>query len=144
VTRAILTAALVLWLLAGLAALAVAAWGADAVEAALPPLAIDTDALRGAIVAMGAAFIGLATVHGMLVFGLARERRWAWTGATLLAALLAMLCLALGAAAATSAVATPEHAVPLVAATAVAVMGALAYAVVAAGLVGEIRRRGRV
>lgn len=141
--RPILVAALVSWLLAGLVGIAVAAWGTDAVEAALPPLAIDTDALRAAILSVGIGLLGLAALHGAVVIGLTRGRAWASTAGTLLAALLTMLCLALGAAALTSAVATPEQAVPLLAAAAVAGIGTVAYAVVTAGLVGEIRHRGR-
>lgn len=140
--RVVLVVASIVWALAGAAGLALAAYGADALEAMLPPLAIDTAALRGAITTVSAGLVGLAAAHALVLGGLRRGRRWASTAGVLLAAVLAMVCGALAIAAVTSAVAEPASAGWLLAAAAAAGLGAVAYAVVAAQLVGDIRARG--
>ena len=141
--RAILLVASVVWLVAGIVGVGLAAWGTEAIEASLPPLAIDTEALRGAILAVGVSLIGLAGVHAVVLLGIRARARWALTGGVLLAALLTMLCLALGAAAITSAVAEPAQAVPLVAAGAAMGLMTGAYGALTVGLIGDVRDRAR-
>lgn len=137
--RAVLLAGAVAWAVGALAATVLAAVGVEMLERLLPPLAIDTDALRGAIVAVAVA-LGLgAAAHGAVLLGLRRHRPRAWTAGILLAALLSATFVALAAAAFTSAIATPASAVVLSVAGAGAAVAALGYAVVTAGLVGERR-----
>jgi hypothetical protein len=143
VARAILLVASVVWLVAGIVGVGLAAWGTEAIEASLPPLAIDTEALRGAILAVGVSLIGLAGVHAVVLLGLRARARWALTGGVLLAGLLTMLCLALGAAAITSAVAEPAQAVPLMAAGAAMGLMTGAYGALTVGLIGDVRDRAR-
>lgn len=137
--RGILLAGSVAWLLAGLAGMAVAALAAEALEGMLPPLSIDTDALRGAVTAVGAGLLAVGLAHAVVLIGLRSGRRWGWSASILLAAVLAASLLALGAAAATSAVATPEMAGTLLGAAAAAALGAVCYALVVLRLVGERR-----
>jgi len=137
--RALLLGGAGLWALGALGAAAVAAVGVRTLEGLLPPLAIDTEALSGAIVAVAVA-LGVGTVaHLAIVAGLRARRPRAWSAGILLAALLSVTFLALAAAAFTSAIATPASAAPLVAAGAAATVVAVAYAVIAARLVGELR-----
>jgi hypothetical protein len=139
VARAILLAATIAWGVAALLTLALAALGAERLERALPPLSIDTDALRGALVAVAAAMALTAGAHLFVGVGLRAGRRRAWSAGILLAAVLATMFVALAAAAFTSAIATPASALPLVGAGIGASIGAVAYGVVTAGLVGELR-----
>jgi len=139
VARAVLLAGTILWAVGALAAAAVAAIGVEQLERLLPPLAIDTDALRGTILA-GAVALGLgAVLHGAVLLGLRRRLPRAWTAGILLAALLSATFVALGAAAFTSAIATPGSAVALGASGAAAVVAAIGYGVIAIGLIGEKR-----
>ena len=137
--RAILLAATIAWGVAALLMLVLAAVGADRLEGALPPLSIDTDALRGALVAVGTAMALTAGAHMFVAVGLRTGRRRAWSAGILLAAVLAATFVALAAAAFTSAIATPASAPALAGAGIGAVIGAVAYGVVTAGLVGELR-----
>lgn len=141
--RSVLLVGSVAWILAGLAGLAVAAFGAEALEGMLPPLAIDTDALRGAVTAVGAGLLAVGLAHAVVLIGLRSSRRWGWSASILLSAVLAASLLALGAAAATSAVATPAMAAALLGACVAAALGAVCYALVVLRLVGE-RRSGSV
>lgn len=141
--RSVLLIGSVAWLLAGLASLAVAAFGAEALEGMLPPLAIDTDALRGAVTAVGAGLLAVGLAHAVVLIGLRSSRRWGWSASILLSAVLAASLLALCAAAATSAVATPAMAAALLGACVAAALGAVCYALVVLRLVGE-RRSGSV
>lgn len=137
--RVILLAGAVTWTLAGVAALAVAALGTAALERLLPPLAIDTDALRAAVTALGAGLLAVGLTHVVVLIGLRSRSRWGWSGATLLSAVLAATMVALCAASAASAVATPSEAALLLAAGAAAALAAGAYAVAVIRLVGERR-----
>jgi heme/copper-type cytochrome/quinol oxidase subunit 3 len=139
VARAILLAATIAWGLAAVLTLGLAALGAERLEGALPPLSIDTDALRGALVAVGVAMTLTAGAHAFVVVGLRAGRHRAWSAGILLAGLLAAMFVALAAAAFTSAIATPASAPPLVGAGVGASIGAVAYGVITAGLVGELR-----
>ena len=140
--RAILLAASVAWLAAGIVALGVALLGATGLMNALPPLAIDLDALRGALVAIALAMVGSAALHLAIVAGLARPdptHRRAATAAMLLGGLLVALFVALAAAAWTSAAARPELLLLLLAAGGVAALAAAAYALVVGRLVADRR-----
>lgn len=137
--RWILVVAAAIWVVAAVLGLALAAFGGGWLESILPPLSIDTDALRGAVTAVAAGLLAVGLVHVVVVIGVASRRRWGSTAGILLAAVLAATFLALGAAAATSAVASPAQAPVLIGAGAAAAVGAGAYAVVVMRLVGERR-----
>jgi hypothetical protein len=137
----ILVVAAIVWVLAALVALGLAAFGAGWLESILPPLSIDTDALRGAVTAVAAALMAVGLVHVLVVIGVASRRRWGSTAGILLSAVLAATFVALGAAAGTSAVASPAQAPVLVGSALAAALGAGAYIVVVMRLVGE-RRNG--
>ena len=135
--RAILLAAATAWAVSALGAIVLAAAGTEALERALPPLAIDTEALRGAIVAVAVALAVVAAAHALVVVGMRQGRRLAWTAGILLGAVMAAASVALAAAAFTSAIATPAAAAELVAGGVIAVLGAVAYGVVTVRLVRE-------
>jgi hypothetical protein len=139
VARGILVVGAAIWLLAGCASIAIAAFGASQLESLLPELVIDTDALRGAIVALGAGLLGVGLAHVVVLIGLGARRRWGSTSAILLAAMLAATLLGVAAAAGTSAAATPEYAAMFLAGLAAAGMAAIGYAVVVARLVAARR-----
>ena len=86
--RGILLVGAVVWLLAGTVCLGVAAFATPQLEAALPPLVIDTDALRGAIVALGGGLLAVGLVHVVVLIGVGARRRWGSTSAILLSSLL--------------------------------------------------------
>ena len=137
--RALLLAAAVLWAFGALAGAAVAALGVAWLENVLPPLAIDSEALRGTIVAVAAALALGSAAHGAVLAGLRARRHRAWSAGILLAAVLAVTFVALAAAAATSAIATPPSAAVLLIAGSAAAVAALGYGVIVARLVGELR-----
>lgn len=137
--RAVLAAGSGLWLVAGVSGLAVATVGAEAVQAVLPPLSIDTDALRGAVVAISIGVTAVAACHLAVLAGIRRRRRWAWTAGVLLAGLIAMTLFALAAAAAASAVATPAAAPGLLAGMVAAAVAGACYGLAAARLVADRR-----
>ena len=137
--RALLLTATVVWALGALAAAAVAVFGAQRLEDLLPPLAIDTEALRGAIVAVAVGLALAAAAHLAVLVGLRARLPRAWSAGILLAAVLSVTFVALAAAAATSAIATPASAAVLLIAGAAAGLAALGYGVIVARLVGELR-----
>ena len=137
--RTILIAGAVASLVSGIGGVVFAALGAVALERVLPPLAIDTDALRGAIVALAAAMLLVSLLHAAIIVGLRFGWRLAWTAGVLLAVVLATMFVALAAASGTSAIADPDRAVAYLAGVIGAVVGALAYGFVAARLLGEMR-----
>ena len=138
-TRALLLAAASVWALGAVGAAVLAAVGVEALERALPPLSIDTEALRGAIVAVAAGLGVGAAAHLAVLAGLRARRTSAWTAGILLAALAAMTFVALAAAAFTSAIAAPASAIVLLGGGAVCVLAALVYGVIAVRLVAEKR-----
>jgi hypothetical protein len=140
--RAILGIGAALWLISGAAGMLLAALGVEGLERALPPLAIDAEALRGAVTAVSAGLLTLGAVHLAILLGLRRRSRWSQTAGILLAGLLAALCLALVAAAVTSAAVNPAVAPILLLAAGGAAVGALGYGLAAARLV-LARRTGR-
>jgi uncharacterized membrane protein len=139
VARLLLIATGVIWLGAGLAGLVLAAIGTERLERLLPPLVIDTDAIRAAIVAVAVAFIVVALAHGAVVLALRVGRPLAWTAGILMSAVLAAVFVALAATAAASAAAEPQRVLAYLAAALGAGLCALAYVVVTARLVNERR-----
>ena len=137
--RILLLATGAAWILGGMAALALAALGTEALERMLPPLVIDTDALRAAIVAVAVALLLVGAVHTVIVAGLRRGHRLAWTSGILMAALLCATFVALAAASATSAAADPGRALNYLIGALCASLGAVAYGLVAARLVAQRR-----
>lgn len=137
--RAILLVGAVAWLLAGLASGAVAVVGADTLESLLPPLAIDTDALRGAITAVASALLLGGFLHVGVLLGMRAFRPRAWTIGILLVTVLAALFVALAAASFTSAAAEPMHWLPWLALGVGAAVVAGVYALAAARLVADLR-----
>lgn len=141
--RTLLLATGAAWLLAGIGGLVFAAVGTEALQSVLPPLAIDTDALRGAIVAVAVGLVLVGAAHLALLAGLRSGARLASTIGILMTALLCATLLGLAAASATSAIADPSRAVAFVIAALGSAAGAVAYGFVAARLVAE-RRSGRL
>lgn len=137
--RAVLLVGAATWMLAAAVASFVAAFGTEALERLLPPLTIDTDALRGAVVAVACGLLAVGLAHVVALIGVRARRRWGSTAAILLAALLAATFVALAATAAASAVATPSLAPMLAAAAVAAGVAAVAYGVAVVVLVAERR-----
>jgi hypothetical protein len=139
VARRTLIIGAVAWLFGACVGLVAAVAGRTALLGALPPLAIDADALGGvlAVMAAGALVIGLA--HAAVAAGLARDRRWARSAGVLLASVLAVTFLALAATAATSAVRESATALVLIGGAAAAAGVAAVYGLTAARLVAELR-----
>ena len=138
-TRAVLLVGAVAWGVGALGAAALAAIGVPALERLLPPLTIDTEALRGAITAVAAGLALGAVMQGSVLIGLRRRQARAWTVWILLAALLGTTFVALSTAAFTSAIATPASAPTLVGAGVAAAVAAIGYGAVTIGLVSEKR-----
>ena len=102
--RTILLIGAIGWLLLAIVGLGVALAGRDRLLAALPPLAIDADALGGALTVIAVAALGIGAAHAGVVVGLGRGSRWARSGGVLLASVMSVVFLALAATAAASAV----------------------------------------
>jgi len=137
--RTILLIGTIGWLATGLAGLGVALAGPNALLAALPPLAIDADALGGALTVMAIASLGVAAAHAGIVVGLGRDRRWARSAGVLLASVLAVCFLALAATAAASALRESSLALVLGGACVAAAAAAIGYALTVARLVADLR-----
>lgn len=125
------------WLLAGIGCAGIALFGASALLARLPPLAIDADALGGAFMALAVGLLGLALAHVLVARGLAAGRRPARGLAVLLCGVMTAGLVAVAAAAAASAGRQEAQAVPLLSAAALAGLAALCYAAAAVRLVGQ-------
>lgn len=141
--RTILRAGAAAWLLAGAAGLGLATFGAQWLLGVLPPLAIGADALARAVGAFSIGLLVVGLVHVAVLMGLRAGARWSYSGAVLLAAVLAAGLLSLGATAVTAAVAQPDTAALLIACGCLAAGGTAAYALAAARLVGEMRTLAR-
>jgi hypothetical protein len=139
VGRAVLIIGAVVWGLAAAAAALIAAIGLDRLLALLPPLAIDADAVRGAIVANGIILALVAATHLVALVALDRRLRLAWTAGLLLCALGVAVTIGLMGSAFASAVAEPSMGLPLAVAGIVALAASFAYAGAVAWFVGEIR-----
>jgi heme/copper-type cytochrome/quinol oxidase subunit 3 len=139
VARAILGIGATAWSVGCIAGIVVAIVGVERLMDLLPPLQVDADAVRGAVIAV-AVGLGLgAAVHLAVLAGLRAHRRRAWSAGILLAALLSATFVALAAAAFTSAVAGSGTVVLLACAGIAAALVALAYALATVRLVGELR-----
>ena len=136
--RTILIAGAVAWLLAGIVGLGLAVMGTDWLRSRLPPLAIDVEALGGALTAMALGLIVLSGAHIAVVVGLRRERHWARSAGVLLASVLAAASFGLAAAAISSAAREAGYALPLIGSALVATLGTAGYALVAATLAREL------
>ena len=139
--RSLLLAATAAWLAAGVTGVVVGTVGATTLQRLLPPLAIDLDALRGAVTAVSVGVLGIGVVHAAVVIVLRRGGRRAESAALLLSAFLSVLLLALAAAAATSAATTPASALVFLAAGLAAFVGAIGYGLIVSLLVRELRSR---
>ncbi len=137
--RAILGIGAAAWSVGCMAAIAVAIIGVERLMALLPPLQIDADAVRGAVLAVAAAFALAASAHLVVLAGLRAHRRRAWSAGILLAGLLAAVFVALTAAAFTSAVAGTGAVIVLVASGIAAALAASGYALATVRLVAELR-----
>ena len=137
--RSLLLAATAAWIAAGVIGVVVGTVGATTLQRLLPPLAIDLDALRGAVTAVSLGVLGIGVAHAAVVVGLRRGGRRPVSAALLMSAFLSVLLVALAAAAATSA-ATASASAPVFAATGVAALaGAMGYALIGSLLVRELR-----
>jgi hypothetical protein len=139
VARAVLLLGAGCWSVAALVALAVALVGAERLLAALPPLAIDADAIRGAAVAVAIGLGASAAVHVAVLVFLRAGRRIAWSAAVLVCGLVGATFVGLAASAFTSAAAEPAGALPLIGAGVAASIVAAGYLAAAVGFVAEIR-----
>ena len=128
-----------IWLIAGSAAIGLGLLGATWLMDQLPPLSIDVAALGGAVVALGAALVGIALLQALMAAGLRATRRWALAGGVLLSATLAVALLALAAAAVTTLVRGSPSPVLLAIAGMAAFGGAALYAWCAVQLVAAMR-----
>lgn len=137
--RAILATGAIGWSVAFLVAVLVAIIGVERLLQLLPPLAIDTEAVRGAVTAVASGLALAALLHLAVVVGLRRGHRRAWSAGILLSGFLCATFVAAAAAAFTSAVAEPSVAPMLAATGAGASIAALAYGLATVRLVGELR-----
>lgn len=126
------------WLLVGTGIMGVAVLGTEWLLARLPPLAIDADALGGALTAMAVGMLALGAAHIVLVIGLARGARWARSAGALVASVLAAVLLGLAAAAVSSSLREAAYALPLIGSALLAAVGMLAYLLVAVRLAREL------
>jgi hypothetical protein len=143
VARVVLLTGTAVWGLAGLAGLAIAGAGTDALTALLPPLSIDRDALARTIVALAIACLALGLAHAVAARGLRRNNDWARTAGTLLAGLLCAVFVAGAAAAITSGAAGTMHSLAATGTGAAALLLAAGYGAAALDLVGQVRAGGR-
>ena len=132
--RGFLLAAGALWLVLGLAGVAVSLGGIAAIEAVLPPLAIGRDALARTVAALGIGALLVGMAHVVIVRGLARGRSWGPSAGILLAGVSVAGFVALAAAAATAGAAGTMAVAPSVLGTAGALLAALVYGAAGAAL----------
>ena len=137
--RAILGIGAVAWSIGCLGAAGVAIIGVDRLMDLLPPLAVDADAVRGAVIAVGFGFGLAAAAHVAVLVGMRAHRQRAWSAGILLAALLSATFVALATAAFTSAVAGSVPVALVAIAGVVAALVALGYALATLRLVVELR-----
>jgi len=137
--RRILLIGAVGWLVVAIAGLGVALAGRQTLLAALPPLAIDADALGGALTVIAVAALAIGGAHAGVMVGLGRGSRWARSAGVLLASVMSVVFLALAATAAASAVRESPLALVLGGACIAAALAAIGYALTAARLVADLR-----
>lgn len=139
--RIILSVGAGTWLLAGAAGIVTGIVGAEELVARLPTLAIDADAVGGALTATGTGMAALGCIHVAVLVGLRRGRRWAASGGALLGAVMAPGSLALAATAGASASRESVLAAVLLAAAAVGTLAAIGYVVMAVRMVRALGSR---
>jgi hypothetical protein len=127
------------WLVLACAGVVAAVAGRTALLEALPPLAIDADALGGVLAVIAAGALAIALAHAAVLTGLSRDRRWARSAGVLLGSVLAVMFLALAATAVTSALRESAAALSLSFGAVAAAVVAVAYGLTAARLVAELR-----
>jgi hypothetical protein len=138
--RTLLLAATIVWLAAGAVGVGIGMLGAGNLQRVLPStVVIDAAALGGAVVAVAIGVLAVGIVHGVVVLGMRAGYRLALSAALLLAATMSALLLALATTSATSAVTVPDRAASFLFAAGAALAGAVAYGVVTALLVAEVR-----
>jgi len=137
--RSLLLAAGAAWITAGAAGIGVGLLGATTLQRILPPLAIDLDALRGAVTAVSVGVLAIGGMHAAVAAGLRRVGRRSLSAALLLSGFLSALFLALAAAGATTAVATPTSALAFGAAALGALTLSIGYGAITALLLRELR-----
>jgi len=137
--RSLLLVAAAVWIAVGAAGVGVGLVGAATLQRILPPLAIDLDALRGAVTAVSIGVLAIGAAHAAVVAGLRGGGRRALSVALLLSGFLSVLLLALSAAGATTAVAAPASALAFGAAACGALVGSIGYGLIVALLLQEVR-----
>ena len=137
--RAILGIGAAAWSVGCIAAAVVAIVGVERLMDLLPPLQVDSEAVRGAVVAVAVGLALAAAAHLLVLAGLRTHRRRAWSAGILLAGLLAATFVALAAAAFTSAVVGSGAVLVLAVAGVAAATMAFGYALATARLVAELR-----
>lgn len=133
-TRTVLVIGAAVWLVIGFGGLGLAVVGRQWLLSSLPPLAIDADALGGALVAVAMVVMAIGLAHLGVLIGLARGWRRVRSAGALLASVLAAVLVGLVAAAVSSALREVAYALPLAVGAALAAVGALGYGVVAVRL----------
>ena len=126
------------WFVLGAIGIVGAVVGPDWIIARLPPLAVDADAIGGALTAMALAALAVAAAHLAIAAGLAADRTWARSAGILLASTLALAFLGATAAAATSVVREVGLALPLSVAAVSAGLAAIGYGTTTVLLVREV------
>jgi hypothetical protein len=139
VARRVLLVGAVGWLLVAIAGIGVAVAGVEALRSLLPPLAIDADALGGAITAVAVALLAVGSAHVAVLLG--DERRWAVSAGALLSAVVSIASLALAAAALASAARESALAWPLLGAGLFAGLVAIGYGVAAVRFARQLGTR---
>ena len=139
--RTVLIIGAIAWLGAGGTAVVLGAAGTDLLLSLLPPLAIDADALGGALTAMALTLVAIGAAHLLVVAGLGRGRRWALSAGALLASVLAVVSVGLAATAAASSFRDTNYALPLAGAALVAALSATGYAIAAVRLARALGSR---
>jgi hypothetical protein len=139
VARAILGIGAAAWSVGCIAAVIVAAVGVERLIDLLPPLQVDAEAVRGAVIVAAVGLAFAAAAHFAVLAGLRAYRRRAWSAGILLGAFLTATFVALAAAAFTSAVAGSGTVVLLALAGIAAALIALGYGLATVRLVGELR-----
>lgn len=137
--RAILGVGAVASSIGSLLAIVVAIAGVRRLTALLPPLQIDADAVRGAVIVVATGLALAAVAHLAVLLGLRARRRRAWSAGILLTALVATTFVALAAAAFTSAAAGSAPVSLLISAGVAGALVAIGYSVATMRLVGELR-----
>jgi hypothetical protein len=123
----LLAVAAAIWLVAGIAVIAIGVGGAAWLVTQLPPVAIDVAAVGGAAVAIGFGLVAVAMLHAVVAMGAGRGRRWAVSGGVLLSATMTVGLAALALAAGTTLVRGSPAPALLGAGVVAALGGAIAY-----------------